>query len=51
MAVKPKMRECKLRSVVHFQAALKQKGIKETVIKQDPRWLAVFLNLCETAVR
>ena len=33
MAVKPKMRECKLISFVHFQGALKQKGIKETVVK------------------
>ena len=37
MAVKPKMRECKLRSVIYFQGALKQNGIKETVVKQDPR--------------
>jgi len=35
MAVKPKIRDCKLRSVVHFQGALKQKGIKEKVVKQD----------------
>lgn len=40
MAVKPKMRECKLRSVIHFQGALKQKGIKEAVVKQDPRCVA-----------
>ena len=40
MAVKPKMRECKLRSVIYFQGALKQNGIKETVVKQDPRWVA-----------
>lgn len=34
MAVKPKMRECKLGRVVHFQGALKQKDIEETVVRQ-----------------
>jgi hypothetical protein len=43
--VKQKMRERKLRSGVNWHGALKQKGVKQTAVKQGMGVLCIMIDL------